>query len=172
MSLFLQKFKFYYTLSLKFCLIVLLFTKLTFRSVKAYSIHLMRRMKWLKVLLLPKKQIKDLLPQQTNFFLPRSKTRLCQNQTLVGMNHCWVRELRPLTKQIFLNVKKIIIKFPVFWWQLYQRQCCCKFFSTPFQPVSKKLVKFNSAPNSVAKSKLKLLSTGHDIEWSHRMKSY
>ena len=37
-------------------------------------------------------------------------------------------------------------------------------FSTPFQSVSKKLVKFSSAPNFVAKSNLKLLSTGNDID--------
>ena len=36
--------------------------------------------------------------------------------------------------------------------------------STPFQPVSKKLMKFNSTPNSAARSKSKLHSTRHDID--------
>ena len=46
------------------------------------------------------------MPQLTNCFFPKSKTRLCQNQTVIGMNHFWVRELRLLTKQIILNVWK------------------------------------------------------------------
>ena len=37
-------------------------------------------------------------------------------------------------------------------------------FSTPLQPVSKKLVKFNSTPNSAAMSKSQLLSTQYDID--------
>ena len=37
-------------------------------------------------------------------------------------------------------------------------------FATSFQPVSKKLGKFNSTPNSTDKTKSKLLSTGHDID--------